>query len=239
LARVPIVLRPTAPVAADALLPGDPGRALALAQALLTEPRMSNHAHGLWGYSGETAAGRPLTIQATGIGGPSAALVLGDLAELGVRRAVRVGTCVGLVGDIALADTVLCERALAADGTSRALGAAGAALPDAALARALLTAAAGAARMEPVASADVIHADGAAADGVPAERRREWIDAGAVAVEMQAATLFALGARLGVAIACLLVVSDLAGERGRQLGEAELEAAALAGARLAERALAL
>src|SRR6266511_1667751 len=201
LARVPIVLRPTAPVAADALLPGDPGRALALAQALLTEPRMSNHAHGLWGYSGETAAGRPLTIQATGIGGPSAALVLGDLAELGVRRAVRVGTCVGLVGDIALADTVLCERALAADGTSRALGAAG--------------------------------------DGVPAERRREWIDAGAVAVEMQAATLFALGARLGVAIACLLVVSDLAGERGRQLGEAELEAAALAGARLAERALAL
>ena len=30
------------------------------------------------------------------MGGPSAALVLADLAELGVRRAVRVGTCAAL-----------------------------------------------------------------------------------------------------------------------------------------------
>ena len=50
MACVPILLRSTAPVAADALLPGDPGHALTLAQALLDEPRMSNHAHGLWGY---------------------------------------------------------------------------------------------------------------------------------------------------------------------------------------------
>jgi uridine phosphorylase len=122
LARVPIVLRPTAPVAADALLPGDPARALALAQALLAEPRMSNHAHGLWGYSGETATGRPLTIQATGIGAPSATLVLRDLAELGVRHAVLVGTCVALAADLGLAQTLVCERALAGDGTSRELG---------------------------------------------------------------------------------------------------------------------
>ena len=89
-------LRPTAPIAADAVLVGDPGRALMLAQALLEEPKMSNHARGLWGYSGRTPAGRELTIQATGMGGPSAALVLADLAELGVRRAVRVGTCVAI-----------------------------------------------------------------------------------------------------------------------------------------------
>ena len=46
---------------------------------------MSNHARGLWGYSGRTPAGAELTIQATGMGGPSAAVVLADLAELGVR----------------------------------------------------------------------------------------------------------------------------------------------------------
>ena len=57
---------------------------------------MSNHARGLWGYTGRTPAGVRLTIQATGMGGPSAALVLADLAELGVRRAIRVGTCVAL-----------------------------------------------------------------------------------------------------------------------------------------------
>ena len=93
---MPARLRPTAPIAADAVLVGDPGRALMLAQALLEQPKMSNHARGLWGYSGRTPDGEELTIQATGMGGPSAAIVLADLAELGVRRAIRVGTCSAL-----------------------------------------------------------------------------------------------------------------------------------------------
>ena len=93
---MPARLRPTATVAADAILVGDPGRALMLAQELLEQPKMSNHARGLWGYTGRTAAGAELTVQATGMGGPSAAIVLADLAELGVRRAIRVGTCAAL-----------------------------------------------------------------------------------------------------------------------------------------------
>ncbi len=67
---MPARLRPTAPLAADAILVGDPGRALLLAQELLEQPKMSNHARGLWGYTGRTAAGDELTIQATGMGGP-------------------------------------------------------------------------------------------------------------------------------------------------------------------------
>src|SRR6478735_1322000 len=97
---MPARLRPTAPIAADAILVGDPGRALMLAQALLEEPKMSNHARGLWGYTGGTAAGHRLSLQATGMGGPSAALVLADLAELGVRRAVRIGTCTAIAADL-------------------------------------------------------------------------------------------------------------------------------------------
>ena len=93
---MPARLRPTAPIAADAVLVGDPGRALLLAQALVEEPKMSNHARGLWGYSGRTPDGAELTIQSTGMGGPSAAIVLTDLAELGVRRAIRIGTCAAL-----------------------------------------------------------------------------------------------------------------------------------------------
>src|SRR3954449_3167646 len=92
---MPHHLRPSTPYAEDALLPGDPGRALALAQQLLTEPRMSNHARGLWGYTGETAAGHALSIQSTGMGGPSAAIVLQELAELGGGRGIRGGTCGG------------------------------------------------------------------------------------------------------------------------------------------------
>jgi purine-nucleoside phosphorylase len=40
------------------------------------------------------------------------------------------------------------------------------------------------------------------------EERERWIDAGAIAVEMEAAALFSIGPRVGVAVACMLVVSD-------------------------------
>src|SRR4051812_19148664 len=127
---MPHHLRPSTPYAEDALLPGDPGRALALAQQLLTEPRMSNHARGLWGYTGETAAGHALSIQSTGMGGPSAAIVLQELAELGVRRAIRVGTCGALEPDLRHGDLIVAGDALAEDGASRALGASEAAEAD-------------------------------------------------------------------------------------------------------------
>src|SRR5690349_15047482 len=93
---MPARLRPTAPNATDAILVGDPGRALMLAQELLQQPKMSNHARGLWGYTGVTHEGHELTVQSTGMGGPSATVVLHDLAELGVRRALRIGTCTAL-----------------------------------------------------------------------------------------------------------------------------------------------
>lgn len=112
---MPARLRPTAPIAADAILVGDPGRALLLAQELLEQPKMSNHARGLWGYSGTTSAARELTIQATGMGGPSASVVLGDLAELGVRRAVRIGTCASL-GDLGLDELLVVSEALTPGG---------------------------------------------------------------------------------------------------------------------------
>src|SRR5204862_2796493 len=93
----PVHLQPTAELAPRALLPGDPGRALLLAQTLLDQPRMFNHNRGLWGYTGAAADGAPLTIQSTGMGGPSAAVVAEELADLGVKRILRVGTCGALV----------------------------------------------------------------------------------------------------------------------------------------------
>src|SRR3954463_7464970 len=127
---MPIHVHPTAELAPRALLPGDPGGALALAQVLLDEPRMFNHNRGLWGYTGPAKAdGAPLTIQSTGMGGPSAAIVVHELIELGLRTAVRVGTCGALVPELQLGDLVVACGALAQDGTSRALGAAGGAAP--------------------------------------------------------------------------------------------------------------
>ena len=65
----PIHLRPAAELAERVLLPGDPHRALHVAQALLEKPLMFNHHRGLWGYSGTARDGEPLTIQSTGMGG--------------------------------------------------------------------------------------------------------------------------------------------------------------------------
>ena len=178
---------------------------MALAQQLLTEPKMSNHYRGLWGYSGETEDGRPLSIQSTGVGGPSAALVLQELAEMGVRRAIRVGTSGALDKTLGLGELLCAEAALPEDGTSVALGANGPARPDPALLERLRQ------RAEPVtvASTDLFYEP----DGTARER---WIESGARAVEMEAATLFTLGARLGVAMGCLLIVSDVFPEGDRR-----------------------
>ena len=77
----PLILKPHEPVAERVLLPGDPGRALRLAQQLIDGPRMLNHHRGLWGYCGPGADGAPLTIQSTGLGGPSAAAVVAELCR--------------------------------------------------------------------------------------------------------------------------------------------------------------
>jgi DeoD family purine-nucleoside phosphorylase len=223
---VTIHVHPTADLAPRALLPGDPGRALALAQTLLDEPRMFNHNRGLWGYTGPAKAdGAPLTIQSTGMGGPSAAIVIHELIELGLETALRVGTCGSLSDDLELGDLIVVADALACDGTSRALGAGDRAAADPALASAL----AAAAGVEPatIVTTDLFYD--------PADHRDEWLAAGAVAVEMEAATLFAVCAAQGARAGCLLAVTDiLTGGRER----IDHEGLVAAGERLGEVAVA-
>lgn len=191
-----IHLHPTAPLSERVLLPGDPGRALAMAQALLEEPRMFNHHRGLWGYTGGAPDGGTLTIQATGMGGPSAAIVLTELIALGARRAIRVGTCGALDAGLTLGQLVIAEEAICADGTSRALGAGDRVSADAQISEALVAHATGA-RAGAVVSVDLFY---------ESESRRAH--PGALAVEMEAAALFAVGADHGIPVGCALVVSD-------------------------------
>lgn len=224
-------IHPTADLAERLLLPGDPGRALLLAQSLLERPKMFNHNRGLWGYTGAAADGEPLTIQSTGMGGPSAAIVVEELIRLGARRIVRVGSCGALVGGFALGDALIAEAALGQDGTSRALGAGERVAADTALTEALAAAAEadGGARRGAVLTTDLFYDPaGEHADPPPRE---------ALAIEMETATLFQLGALRGVQTACALVVSDLLGpQRGRIDAEA-MEAAAIRVGRFAVAAL--
>jgi len=246
----PIHLRPTAPLAERVLLPGDPGRALALAQLLIEQPKMFNHHRGLWGYTGPANAdGELLTVQSTGMGGPSAAIVLHELIGLGAQRAIRVGTCGALDPALALGDLVVAREAIAADGASAALigAASGAGFgsgPTHTRAHAALTARLGAvvaagerpSRLDAtIASTDLFYEEEADAD-----RGARWREQGAVAIEMEASALFAVGARVGIEVACLLAVSDTFdahGKRTRIDDHALLEAAEAMG-RVAVAALA-
>src|SRR4051794_7207759 len=195
-----IHLKPAADLAERVLLPGDPHRALAVAQALMDQPKMFNHHRGLWGYTGTGRDGELLTVQATGMGGPSAAIVIEELIALGARTLIRIGTCGALRDDRAIGDLVRVEAALALDGTSRALGAPARVLPDEDLTG----------RIE---AADVTAASVDLFYGDP-----DTGDAGVV--EMECATLFQIATLRGVLAAGVLGVSDtLAGERHRICAE--------------------
>ncbi|HET9185249.1 MAG TPA: hypothetical protein VFN82_03815 [Solirubrobacterales bacterium] len=209
---MPARLRPTAPIAAAALLVGDPGRALMLAQELLEAPKMSNHARGLWGYTGATPTGEPLTIQATGMGGPSAAVVLADLAELGVRKAVRVGTAAAVGAAVRPGEMLLVDEAHAwgpGDGEGRAIR------PEPGLTVELERRLGQRARRAAIVSLDTLPRPG---EDPPH----------GIAADMQTATLLVRAGELALATAVVLVVTESAGTA--PLADEELaELAKLAG----------
>ena len=101
-----------------ALLPGDPGRVQALA---LTAPfergreLASKREYRTWiAYIG----GAPVLITSTGIGGPSASIAIDELAQLGVKTFLRVGTTGAIQQDIDIGTVVITTGAVRLDGAS-------------------------------------------------------------------------------------------------------------------------
>lgn len=207
---------------ADAcLLPGDPGRARRIAEKHLQGAVERNTHRGLLGYTGEFR-GMPVSVQTTGIGGPSVAIVVEELVQLGVRRLLRVGTCGSLKEHIGLAELILAVSAVPADGASREYAAG---QPHA-----------------PTADWELVHGAVHAAKHLDAKlhvgsvatcdpfyepdpgRLERWAARGVLAVEMEAATLFTLAALRGVSAGCLLVASNSVFEEA-WLEDGELQAA--------------
>ena len=190
------------------LLPGDPLRAQYIAETFLEGAVQRNAERGMLGYTG-TFRGKPVSVQSTGMGCPSAAIVFEELAQLGVRRMVRVGTCGGLQPDLQLGDLIVALSAVAADATARHLiGEPHCPTADWQLVHAAVHAAKELGkplRVGPIVSSDLFYNPD---DG----QYGRWSARGVLAVEMEAAVLFTLGALRGVQTGCLLTVSDLAVE---------------------------
>ena len=78
------------------LVPGDPRRATYIAETFFDPgARLVNTERGELGYTG-TFKGRPISVQAAGMGCASAAIYYSELIQLGATRLIRVGTAGGL-----------------------------------------------------------------------------------------------------------------------------------------------
>src|ERR671937_1817002 len=205
------------------LLPGDPLRAQYIAETYLDNAVQRNAERGMLGYTG-TFEGRPVSVQATGMGCPSAAIVAEELHQLGVKRMLRVGTCGGLQPDLALGDLIVAISAIPADATARHLVGTDQHVPTASwnLVHGAVHVAKGIdqpMRVGPIVSSDLFYNP----DGGQYER---WSSRGVLGVEMEAAVLFTLGALRGVAAGCLLTVSDVVVEgEFKRISDDELRAA--------------
>src|SRR5690625_6646943 len=73
------------------LLPGDAMRATFIAENFYDEPKLYSDHRGLLGYTG-TYQGVPVSVQTTGMGCPSTAIIVEELVRLGAKTLVRVGT---------------------------------------------------------------------------------------------------------------------------------------------------
>jgi DeoD family purine-nucleoside phosphorylase len=208
--------------AESVLLPGDPRRAKYIAENFFEGVKIVNEERGMLGYTG-TYKGEPISVQTTGMGCPSAAIVTEELIQLGVRNLLRVGTCGGYHPEMELGDLVVATAAAPASGTISSI--------TQGIAYA------------PAAHFDVVHAAYHAAESLrrqtfvgpivtsdlfydPEEEPAAlWNNLGVLAVEMEAAAIFTLCAMRGVRAGCLLTVSNTMGLREARIEDRDLKGA--------------
>jgi DeoD family purine-nucleoside phosphorylase len=188
------------------LLPGDPLRAKHIAETFFEGVEQRNGERGLLGYTG-TFNGTPVSVQATGMGCPSAAIVIEELVQLGVKKLMRVGTCGGLQPDLAIGDLLVALSATGADATASHYvgGEPHAPTADFGLVHEAVHQAKHLGkplRVGPVVSSDIFYQP-------DPDQARRWSERGILAVEMEAAVLFTLGALRRVQAGCMLLVSDV------------------------------
>jgi DeoD family purine-nucleoside phosphorylase len=205
------------------LLPGDPLRAKYIAETYLDNVVQRNSERGLLGYTGEWE-GKAISVQGTGMGCPGATIVFEELIQLGVKRLLRVGTCGGLQPTHGLGDLIVALTAIPADATASHLVSGEPHCPTASWE--LIHGAVHVAKeigqpmhVGPIVSSDLFYNP----DG---DQYGRWSSRGVLAVEMEAAALFTVGAIRGVQTGCLLTVSDIVvqGEFVR-ISDEELKAA--------------
>jgi DeoD family purine-nucleoside phosphorylase len=218
---MPIHLRANPGDYAPAVLcPGDPRRAEYIAHTFFESARQVNEERGMLGFTG-TFEGRPVSVQASGMGCPSSAIVYEELVQLGATRILRVGTCGALQPNMAMADVVVAMASTPADHTALTYTGGEPHAPVADWRLVTLAARLALERGErvhvgPIVSSDVFY-------DPDTDRSRRWAARGHLGIEMEASVLYTIAALRGVAALTVLTVSDiLFAEAPVRISDAEL-----------------
>ncbi len=99
------------------ILPGDPGRCEKIAKYFDDAVFVAQNREYVT-YTG-TLSGVRVSVVSSGIGGPSAAIAIEELAQLGVHTIIRIGTCGGLQENVRAGDVVIATASVRCDGTTR------------------------------------------------------------------------------------------------------------------------
>lgn len=200
-----------APVGAFAktvLMPGDPRRAEYIAKNFLEDAKLVNNVRGVQGYTG-LWKGVPVSVMASGMGIPAISIYSWELfSEYGVENIIRIGSAGALQDDVNLMDVVVAQGACTNSNYIGAFGLDGTFAPIADFT--LLSASIEAAKElgTEVKVGNIVSSDNFyyAFDG--AKGNAKWRDMGVLAVEMEAAGLYANAAYLHKRALCICTISD-------------------------------
>lgn len=185
-----------------ALLPGDPDRVDRIAR-FLDEPEMLGQNREFRAVRG-WYQGIEILVLSTGIGGPSTAIAIEELRQIGVNTLIRIGSCGALQNTLALGEVIIASGAVADDGTSKTY--APVSYPACADPQLTATLIQQAKQMNIPAVCGLVRSHDSFYTDREAELDAEWSARGILGADMETATLMVVGALRGLRTASLLNV---------------------------------
>lgn len=194
-------------IAKTVLMPGDPLRAKFIAETFLENPVLVNNVRGVQGHTG-LWKGVPVTVMASGMGMPAIGIYSWELfSEYGVENIIRIGSAGALQDDLKLMDIVAGQGACTTSAYVGNLGISGTFAPIADYKLLSVCVECAKAHGVDMKVGNILSSDNFYSPaGVDANAK--WRDMGVLAVEMEAAALYANAAYLKKRALCICTISD-------------------------------
>ena len=193
-------------IAQSVLMPGDPIRAKWIAETFLENAVCYNKVRNMLGFTG-TYKGMPISVQATGMGIPSALIYCHELInDYGVKNLVRVGTAGSYQKDINVRDIVIAMAASSTSGINNSRFINADYSPTANFELFMKAALYAQKNNIAIKAGNVLSADEFYDDDL--DSYKKWAEFGVLCVEMETAGLYTIAAKHKVNALAILTISD-------------------------------